>query len=222
MFISTIASVVGIAGGVKGLLSGGGGQPQSGAQAQQAVDPFAQYRDRLGSMYFDSLQPGQQTDITQMPGYSQFNFGVMQPALQASQRQAAAAGQLYSGAEQASLQQTAQKGYYGFMTDYMNRLAQGSGATNNPAQGGMAGIGQSNANQSGFMQGLGAVGQGFAGLQSQFGGPTPTDMTGFRTNNTPWNGSGGGDTLGTGTWTPGSGGGGTLGSGTFDLSGGVY
>ena len=181
--LGTIASVVGIAGGVKGLMSGsGGGNSSSGAQTQQAADPFSPYRDQLAGMYSGMLQPGAQTDITKMPGYSQFDSGVMQPALQSSQRAAASTGQLYSGAEQASLQQTAQKGYYGFMTDYMNRLAQGSGATNNPAQAAGMGVQQGNANQAGMMQGLGGIAQGVGGLQSQFGGNNqiynPTTNTG--------------------------------------------
>jgi hypothetical protein len=50
------------------------------------------------------------------------------------------------------------------MTDYLNRLAQGSGATQNPATAGGLGITQNAANQQAFSQGLGGLGQGIAGL----------------------------------------------------------
>lgn len=104
------------------------------------------------------------TDITAMPGYSQFKTGVMDPALEASKRSASASGMMRSGNEQIALEQTAQKGYYGFMTDYLNRLAQGSGATNNPATAVGMGINQDNLNNQAFMQGLGAVATGLKGI----------------------------------------------------------
>jgi len=165
MTFGTIASVVGIAGGIKALTSssgGGGGAAQ--AQAQQAADPFSQYRGQLGSMYASALQPGAPSNIQNMPGYTQFNTGVMQPAMQASQRTAAASGQLYSGGEQQALQKVGQQGYYGFMTDYMNRLAQGSGAVNNPAQAASLGLNAQNQSDQAFMQGLGGVATGLRGL----------------------------------------------------------
>jgi hypothetical protein len=108
-----------------------------------------------------------------MPGYSQFNTGVMQPAMQASQRTAAASGQLYSGGEQQALQKVGQQGYYGFMADYLNRLAQGSGAVQNPAQAAGMGLTQGNLNQQGVAQGFGALQQQFApggGISNMFGG----------------------------------------------------
>lgn len=175
--LTTAASAIAIAGGINSLTGGGitnalGMGPDSGAGAQQAADPFSPYRGNLASMYAGALQPGTQTDLTQMPGYTQFQTGVMDPALEASKRSSAASGMLRSGNEQIALEQTAQKGYYGFMTDYLNRLAQGSGATNNPAQAAGMGLTQGNLNQQGFMQGLGAVSTGIAGI---FGNkPAPT------------------------------------------------
>jgi len=165
--LGTLASVVGIAGGIKALTSssgGGGGAAQ--AQAQQAADPFSQYRGQLGSMYAGALQPGAPSNIQNMPGYTQFNTGVMQPAMQASQRAAASAGQLYSGGEQQALQKVGQQGYYGFMTDYMNRLAQGSGAVNNPAQAASLGLNAQNQSDQAFMQGMGGIAQGLRGFSS--------------------------------------------------------
>ena len=145
--------------GPSGSVGGG-----TGAGAQAAADPFAPYRAKLGEMYSTSLTDGNKTDITQMPGYTQFQTGVLDPALEASKRSSAASGMLRSGNEQIALQNTAQKGYYGFMTDYLNRLAQGSGAVNNPAQAAALGVNQGNLNDAGFMQGLGAVATGLKGI----------------------------------------------------------
>jgi hypothetical protein len=103
-------------------------------------------------------------DVTKMPGYSQYKSGVMDPALEASKRSAAASGQLYSGNEAIALEKTAGQGYYGFMTDYMNRLAQGSGATQSPATAVGMGVNQGNLNNAGVMQGLGGIATGLAGL----------------------------------------------------------
>ena len=161
--LGTLASVVGIAGGIKALTSS---SSSAGAQAQQAADPFSGYRSQLGEMYAGALQPGATSNIQNMPGFTQFNTGVLQPAMQASQRAAAATGNLYSGAEQLQLQKVGQQGYYGFMTDYMNRLAQGSGAVNNPAQAAALGYNAQNASDQSFMQGLGGIAQGLRGFAS--------------------------------------------------------
>jgi len=167
MTFGTVASVVGIAAGVKSLTSSPG---QSASSAQQAVDPFAKYRPELGSMYSAALKQGGTQDITKMPGYSQFQTGVMNPALEASKRTSAASGMMRSGNEQIALQDTAQKGYYGFMTDYMNRLATGSGAGYAPTQGGQASIDASNATQRAQMQGVGGILQSASQLYGQYGG----------------------------------------------------
>lgn len=177
MSLATTAAVVGIAGGVNSLTGGGitsalgfGPKSATGAQAQQAADPFSPYRDKLAQMYSGALQPGATQDPTAMPGYSQWKSGVLDPSLQASMRAGAGAGMLYSTNEKQNLQGTAQKGYYDFMTNYMNRLAQGSGATNNPAQAAGMGLAQASSNQQGIMQGIGGVATGLSGLQGQFGG----------------------------------------------------
>ena len=173
MTFGTVASVVGIAGGINSLTGGGvssmlglGPKSATGAQAQQMADPFSQYRGKLADMYSGSLQPGAPSNIEAMPGYSQYKTGVIDPAMKSSERTAAATGQLYSGKEQEALQKTGQQGYYGFMTDYLNRLAQGSGATQNPATAAGMGLAQAGTNQQGFMQGLGTMGV----LAGQFGG----------------------------------------------------
>ena len=170
--LTGLASAVGIAGGINSLTGGGitnalglGGKSATGAQAQQAADPFSPYRDNLAQMYSGALQPGQSADIQKMPGYSQYKTGVLDPAMEASKRSAAGSGMLYSGNEQQALQKTGQQGYYGFMTDYMNRLAQGSGAVQNPAQAAALGTSQGNLNQQGISQGVGSLGA----LAKQFG-----------------------------------------------------
>ena len=160
--LATIGSVVGIASGLNSIFGGGGSTSKS---AQTAVDPFASYRGNLASMYSGMLQPGAKTDITKMPGYDQFQTGVMDPALEASKRTSAASGMMRSGNEQIALQSTAQQGYYGFMQDYMNRLATGSGAGYAPSQGGIAGINQGNLNQQAQMQGIGGILTGAKQLQ---------------------------------------------------------
>lgn len=157
---SSVNSLTG--GGVSNLLGGPGSV--SGSEAQQMADPFAPYRSNLAQMYSGALQPGASMDITKLPGYSQYTSGVLDPAMEASKRSAGASGMLYSGREAAALQDIGQRGYYSFMTDYLNRLAQGSGATQNPAQAGGLGLSQNTANQQAFSQGLGGLGQGIAGL----------------------------------------------------------
>lgn len=162
---SVAASVNSLTGGGITNALGLGGKSQSGSAAQQAGDPFSPYRDNLAQMYSGALQPGQSADIQKMPGYSQYKTGVLDPAMEASKRSAAGSGMLYSGNEQQALQKTGQQGYYGFMTDYMNRLAQGSGAVQNPAQAAALGTSQGNLNQQGISQGVGSLGA----LAKQFG-----------------------------------------------------
>jgi hypothetical protein len=175
---SYVALAVGInsltGGGITDALGfGGGGGSRGGAAAQEAVDPFASYRGKLGEMYSGYLTGETETDITKMPGYSQFQKGVLNPALEASKRSSAASGILQSGNEQIALQDVGQRGYYGFMTDYLNRLAQGSGAVNNPAQAAGMGLNQMGMNQQGVMQGMGALGQ----IAGQFSGSNQGNVT---------------------------------------------
>jgi hypothetical protein len=157
-----LGSILNIAGGINALTGGGSSGSTTG-------DPFAQYRSGLAAQYAGALQPGGTTNIQGMPGYTQYNTGVMQPALQATQRAGAATGQLYSGGEAAALQKQAQQGYYGFMTDYLNRLATGSGASANPLGGAQLANTMQNQQQAGVMQGIGAIGQGVSGLGGMFG-----------------------------------------------------
>jgi hypothetical protein len=174
--LATVATTVGIAAGVNALTGGGvskafgGSGSASGAEVQAAADPFAQYRANLGSMYSGALTTGGTLDPTKMPGYSQFESGVLNPAMEASKRSASKSGMLYSGNEQIDLQNIGQRGYYGFMTDYLNRLAVGSGAGAAPSEAARLGLVQDSQNQQAFQQGLGALSIGLSGLAGQYRG----------------------------------------------------
>jgi len=173
-------SYVALAVGINALTGGGitnalglGPETTSAADAQKMADPFIGYRAGLGKQYADSLQPGQTTDITKMPGFTQFQTGVLDPALEASKRSSAASGMLRSGNEQIALEQTAQKGYYGFMTDYLNRLAQASGATQNPATAAGYALNQGNLNNQGVMQGFAGTATSLASIYGNSAGNNP-------------------------------------------------
>ena len=157
-----LSTILDLVGGINSLTAG----QSSGAQS--SADPFAQYRSGFASTYASAMAPGGSTNIAAMPGFTQYKTGVMDPAMEASQRAAAGTGQLYSGGEQQALQKTGQQGYYGFMTNYLNSLATGSGATQNPYNAANLGVQQQNQNQQASMQGLGAIFQGAAGLPSLF------------------------------------------------------
>lgn len=132
---SDLAGALLVAGGItagSGATAGTGAGTGAGA-ASNPADPFAPYRADLAKQYAGALTPGASSNIQAMPGYTQYNTGIMQPAMMAAQRAAATGGNLYGGGEKARLQTLGQQGYYNFMNDYMNRLAQGSGAVNNPA-----------------------------------------------------------------------------------------
>ena len=172
MSAASVASYVAIAAGVNSLtgggvtkaLGGGGGGSGVSTDAQKAADPFSQYRPQLATQYADALKTGASTDITKMPGYSQFKTGVMDPSLEATKRSMAASGQMQSGNEQIALQKQSQQGYYGFMQDYMNRLATGSGASQSPLGGAQFGAGIQQGQDTAAMQGLQGTMQGVAGL----------------------------------------------------------
>jgi len=189
MSAASVASYVAIAAGVNSLtggaitkgLTGGGGSGVS-SEAQKAADPFSPYRAQLGSMYSEALQPGGTTDITKMPGYSQFKTGVMDPSLEATKRSMAASGQLQSGNEQTALLKQSQQGYYGFMQDYMNRLATGSGASQSPLGGATFGANIQSGQDRATMEAFGGVMQGAAGLYKGSSQTGPISMLGYDVN----------------------------------------
>ena len=169
--LGNIGAATSIAAGINSLTGGGltsalgiGDKAPTAAEAQKMADPFSPYRSKLAEMYSGYLTGGNNTDLTKMPGYSQFESGVLNPALEATKRAGAKSGMLMSGNEQIALQKQGQTGYYGFMTDYLNRLATASGASVAPAQAANLGLAQGAANAQGVMQGTGAVATGLANL----------------------------------------------------------
>ena len=109
-------------------------------QQQNLADPFSPYRSGFAEQYSSAMQPGANLSPEGMPGYSQFKSGVLDPSMEATQRTLNASGMFASGNEQIALQKTASQGYSGFMTDYLNRLAMGSGANQNAASGAQQGM----------------------------------------------------------------------------------
>jgi hypothetical protein len=167
MSAATTASVVGIAVGVNSLTGGqlfGTGGKNAAAEQQRLADPFSSHRGKLGDMYSDYLTGKTPTNLNEMPGYTSFQSGVLDPALESTKRSMAASGQMQSGNEAIALQKVGQQGYYGFMTDYLNRLATGSGATQGPATAAGQGYAAGQNYDTQMMQGLGGTLQGIAGL----------------------------------------------------------
>jgi hypothetical protein len=167
MSAATTASVVGIAVGVNSLTGGqlfGTGGKNAAAEQQRLADPFSSHRAEIGDEYAKYLKQGDTVDPTKMAGFSQFKSGVLDPSMEAAQRKLAASGQMQSGNEQIALQGVGQQGYYGFMTDYMNRLATASGANQNPSTGAGQGMMAGQNYDQQMMQGLGGTLQGIAGL----------------------------------------------------------
>jgi hypothetical protein len=156
--------------------SSGSGSVSAAASAEAARlnDPFRDYRSKLGELYSGALTTPDQYDITKMPGFSQYQSGILAPALEASKRSAAASGMMRSGNEQIALEKTAQQGYYGFMTDYLNRLAQGSGATTLPSQG--SAVSQGNLAQAGQLNAFGGIAQGLSQIYNASGGGYGSQM----------------------------------------------
>jgi hypothetical protein len=152
-------------GGITKALGFGGDE---GSGAQRAADPFSAYRGQLGQQYANYFNVGGQTDPTKMPGYSQWMSGVLNPALEATQGKMAASGMSFSGTEKQAMQDVAQRGYYGFMTDYLNRLAQGSGAVNNPAQAAALGYQVQGQSDAARMQAFGALAQAGKNIYTQW------------------------------------------------------
>jgi len=213
--LGSVASGIGIASGINAITGGGVtkalglGGSGSGAStgvgsATAAANPMAPYQAQLAQMYAGYLQPGQNAAPQAMPGFTQFQTGVVAPAEQASQRAAGSTGMLYSGNEAQALQGVAQQGYSGFMNNYLSQLSGGAGAGFNPAAAAQLGSAQQNAQQQAIMQGIGGIATGAASLYGQFGGNSPNTSAmstpGYQTQGGTYTyGSGLGDTSGMGT-----------------------
>ena len=192
--LSSVGSAVGIAGGINALTGGsiskalgiggsntGSGGPSTGVgSTAAAANPMAPYQQQLAAQYAGYLTQGNQTDITKMPGYSQYQSGVVQPAMNQAQATSAAGGQLYSGGEQMALQNIGQQGYSSFMKDYMSQLY--TGATGNAAAGAQLATSQQNLNNQSVAQGFGSLATGLSGLSGSFGGSQDSSNGQYGTN----------------------------------------
>jgi hypothetical protein len=127
-----------------------------------------------------------------LPGYEQWKTGVLDPALENTMAMEAASGRALSGRETQELYDQSEKGYYGFMTDYLNRLAQGSGAVNNPAQAAGMGLQQGAANNQAFGQAIGGLTQGVGGILKGIGGGGTVTQPGMSPGDYGYGGYGGG------------------------------
>jgi hypothetical protein len=209
MTFGAIATGVNIAAGLNAVTGGsvtkalgfggsGSGASTGAGSATATANPMAPYQAQLAQMYAGYLQPGQNAAPQAMPGYTQYQTGVVNPAEQTAQRTAASAGMLYSGNEAQALQGVSQQGYSGFMNNYLSQLSGGAGAGFNPAAAAQLGVNQQNAQQQAIMQGIGGIATGAASLYGQYGSgsantsamSTPAYQTqGGNYNSTPQNSS---------------------------------
>ena len=169
MPLAMIGSVIGIASGINSLT---GGALTGGSSTTNVANPMAPYQAQLAGMYAGYLQPGQNPNIQQMPGYTQFQQGVLDPALAANKASAASSGMLYSGNEAAALQNLGQNQYSAFMNNYMSQLSGGAGVGFNPASAAQLGAQQANLANQGIAQGFGSVATGLRGFGSGATGST--------------------------------------------------
>lgn len=184
-----LAAGLGIAGGINSLTGGAitnalgfGGSGPGSATAQ--ANPMAPYQAQLAQMYAGYLQPGQSANIQQMPGYTQFQTGVVDPAMAANKASAATSGMLYSGNEEAALQKLGQQSYSGFMTNYLSQLSGGAGVGFNPAAAAQLGMQQQQAGWQALGQGIGAAGTaGLFGTNNMYTNPTGAQVLGMQAAN---------------------------------------
>ena len=130
-----------------------------GASADPSYyDPFSDYRGDIAKMYSNYLKPGNATNLYSLPGYTQFQTGIMDPSMDATKRSMAASGQFNSGAEQIALQDVASRGYSNFLNNYMGQLSVASGASQNPATAGAYANQSQQRGSDGLWSAIGAVG----------------------------------------------------------------
>jgi len=174
--LATVASVVGIAGGVKALTSGGGGG--GGATgAQQQYDPYGPYRAQAASQ-LQNVMNNPALAMAQ-PGYQQ----QLQQGTQTTERALAAQGGIQSGQEQAALQTLGQNTFGSFYNSLTSQLEQLSGATQAPAQANLLAQ-QGASSQFGLQSGaLGQVTSGLGGLASIYNSSNPYSNMGLSGSN---------------------------------------
>lgn len=141
-FLSDITSSIG------GLFGGGGAT--SAPVNPSVYDPYSQYRGQAATQLNQLI--ANPAMAAAQPGYQQ----QLQAGQQQVSRGMAATGQLGTGAEKSALQQQGQSTFSSYYNNMLSILEQLSGATQSPAQAGLA------------MQQAGSLQQGTttAGLQS--------------------------------------------------------
>jgi len=180
MPLAMIGSVIGIASGINSLT---GGALTGGSSTTNVANPMAPYQAQLAQMYAGYLQPGQSANIQQMPGYTQFQTGVVDPAMAANKASAATSGMLYSGNEEAALQKLGQQSYSSFMTNYLSQLSGGAGAGFNPAAAAQLGMQQQQAGWQALGQGMGTLGTSGLFGNNMYTNPTGAQVLGMQAAN---------------------------------------
>lgn len=186
-----------ISGGISGLASGGvwgaaagallgsgvlggSGSTQTPQQAQQAVDPFAQYRQQYAQQ-LNTLMSNP-SSVQNDPGFA----AAMKQGQGQVQQTMAATGQGVSGAEQVALQNQAMTQQNQYYQQDLSNLETLSGANANPAAGGTAAINATNAQNTATNQSIGALFSGGSSspfnqassyISGLFGGNTQTTAT---------------------------------------------
>ena len=178
--LSTVASVVGIAGGVSSLLGGGSTSGSGNVAGGAYYDPFASSRGQYATQLNQLM--ANPSSVTQTPGYQ---FGMNQ-GTEALNRTYAASGQGGSGAQLVGLQNFAQNYAGQQFANQESNLAQLSGATQSP----MNVTGQNQLNQQGQQQGLSNIMGGLSGLSNMNFGSTPYSSAGTTNTNSIMYGSG--------------------------------
>jgi hypothetical protein len=183
--LGVIGSVVGIGSGLSNIFGGGshgGAAPQpttsGGGGAAGQYDPYGPYRAEAASQ----LQQVMQNPALAMaqPGYQQ----QLQQGMQATERGAAATGQLQSGREQAALQSLGQNTFASFYNSLTSQLEQLSGASQAPAQANLAAQ-QAAASQFGIQSaGLGQLSSGLGGLANLYKGSQGVTPAGYGSDST--------------------------------------
>lgn len=201
MALATVASVVGIAGGVNALTGGaitnalgmggggaaGGSASGAGQAASGLADPFAASRGMYGQQLNQLMKGGPDTmkTLENQPGY-QFQ---LDQGLNGLKRGDAAAGTYGGGGMSADLIKYSQGLASTNYNNYFNQLSELSGAGWGSSAGANAGNAIMGGQNTGFNQGMSGLGTAMSGLASlgqQLNQPTPTNQY-----SGTWNYSGG-------------------------------
>jgi regulatory protein YycI of two-component signal transduction system YycFG len=172
MALTTVAAVVGIAGGLNSLSNSGGSSGGSSQQAQtasQLADPAQGYRPGwAGQLNTLLTNPGSVASsplLQDMQGFSN----------QQVERGMAATGQTQSGAEQTALQSQASSNYMSYYNSMVQNLMNLTGTPAGGATGYLQGSQQAQNTQN---QGLSNIMGGLGGLSQIYGNTTTNNNNG--------------------------------------------